>query len=160
MKTTTILTLLITITSTAACDSAVIGECVITPVGVQGITEDMDMDGAPDHAPFLVAEVSDGCEKHLAEIHVAMYENSDAVVLRGFGVPTMLSDTCALWTWPGATVITGEWAFAVTPVDGTSTGMQSVNVLGMSIGALLPAWRDGSEWTARLPAGIPSSCEY
>jgi hypothetical protein len=43
MKTTTILTLLITITSTAACDSAVIGECVITPVGVQGITEDRDM---------------------------------------------------------------------------------------------------------------------
>jgi hypothetical protein len=144
----------------AACDTATIGDCTITPVGAQGISEDMDMDGVPDHRPFMVATFSPGCTaKSLAKMPVALYEQGPPHLMHGSGTMAMLGDACAVWTW-NTTAIAGAWGIAVTPVGGTVAGVYSPDAGGMSEGAALPVWREGAGWTARLPAGIPAGCVY
>jgi hypothetical protein len=162
MKTNAILLSLATIylAACAACDRATADKCVITPVGAQGISEDMDLDGVPDHAPFMVAGLSGTCPAEtLSSAPVALYEQGQAVVMHGFGALTMLNKSCAMWTWK-APIITSDWGIAITPTGGTSAGVYSPDGIGMSTGARLPMWRDDGVWSARPPAGIPAGCKY
>jgi hypothetical protein len=160
MKNTSAILLTFATLCLTACDTIITEKCTITPVGAQGISEDMDLDGVPDHGPFMVAKLTDGCtEKMVGVIPVALYEQGPDVISHGFGTMSLLNDACAMWTWSTDAVV-GDWGVAITPANSPATGVFSPSVVGLTTGARLPAWWDGAAWTARLPAGIPAGCEY
>lgn len=165
MKNARLLTLILSLSPClAACDTAIVAEkCGVTLVGAQPVSEDWDLDGAPDHAPWVAATLKGECSPlELSQLHVGAYGTSPALSFTSNAkLASVKAGTCAIWTWGGPLKLPADWAIVATPEGGGDVAaVYSATVDGFpGGGAALPVWNLGGGWSSFLPHGLPVDCD-